>query len=372
MLDLEPAEEHLAVAEVAKSIGLELLSPAARAAEAQGGVPQSVWNSLLGSGLTVPVPEERGGGGVPDTITQMVAIENLAYGDPGITLAAVWSGAAAFVLARHASPDQDALLSALVGNPEARGSLALYEGFGRSPKEFATTVSVDGDTVTVAGTKVGVPFAAAAENIIVVGRDARTGALRAVNVPRATPGVDVHANPGYLALAAAGTVSVTFDVSLSTANLIGGVDVDSQSLASTVERIRLAGAAVQAGTAQRAIEYAARYAVDRIAFGKPIASFQGVSFPLAEAQMRVDQLRLEIAEVAGGLETEPGEDFTLPVTRVVSYANEVAAESTRNAVQTLGGHGFIRDHPVELWYRSAAALSTLDFDPSFSSFSAAL
>jgi alkylation response protein AidB-like acyl-CoA dehydrogenase len=372
MLDLEPAEEHLAVAEVARSIGVELLAPAARAAEAGLGVPEEVWKTLLSTGLTVPVPEERGGGGVPDTLTQLVAIENLAYGDPGITLAAVWSGSAAFVLARHAAPEQDGLLAALMGHPDARGSLALYEGFGRSPSEFATTVRVDTDGVRVVGTKVGVPFAADAENIIVIGRDERTGALRAVNVPRGTAGVEVRPSPGYLALAAAATVSVSFDVTVPVANLIGGPDADAQSLASTVERIRLVVAAVQAGTAQRSIEYAAQYAVDRIAFGKPIASFQGVSFPLAEAQMRVNEVRLEVAEVASGLEAEPGEDFSRPVSRVVNYASEVAAEATRTAVQTLGGHGFIKDHPVELWYRCAATLATLDFDPALTAFQPAL
>jgi alkylation response protein AidB-like acyl-CoA dehydrogenase len=372
MLDLEPAEEHLAVADVAKMMGLELLSPAARTAEAERAVPDDVWKALLESGLTVPVSEEQGGGGVPDTLTQMIAIENLAYGDAGITLAAVWSGAAAFLLGQHASTDQEGLLATLVGDENARGSIALYEGFGRAPAEYTTTVTIGPDGVSVRGTKVGVPFAAEAENFLVIGRDATSGTLRAVNVPRATPGVEVHANPDYLALAATGTVSVTFAVTVPLSGLIGGPDADAQSLAGTVARIRLAVAAVQAGTAQRAVEYAAAYAVDRIAFGKPIASFQGVSFPLAEAQMQINEVRLEVAEVASKLDGEPGEDHSVSVTRVVNYAGEVAAEATRTAVQTLGGHGFIKDHPVELWYRSAAALAALDFDSARSSFQAAL
>jgi alkylation response protein AidB-like acyl-CoA dehydrogenase len=373
MLDLEPAAEHLAVAEVSRNIGLELLSPAARDAEAARAVPAAVWKSLLESGLTVPVPEERGGGGVPDTLTQMIAIENLAYGDPGIALASAWSGGAAFLLGRHASADHDDLITALVSDQDARGSIALYEGFGRAPSEFATTVTVQSDgSVKVVGRKVGVPFAAEAANLIVVGSDAATGKLRAVIVASGTPGVLVEANPGNLALDAAGTASVSFDVSVPAANLVGGADADSQALAGTVERIRLVTAAVQIGMAQRAIDYASNYAVDRIAFGRPISSFQGISFPLAEAQMRVAELRLELSEVATGLENEPFSDHSVAVTRLVNYAGEVASESTRNAVQTLGGHGFIIDHPVELWYRSAAALAALDFDLNHSSFQAAL
>ena len=373
MLDLEAPEEHEAVAEVCRSVGLDLLYPAARDAETTRAVPKAVWQALLDSGLTMPVPEELGGGGVPDTITQMIAVENLAFGDPGITLAAVWSGAAAFLLARHASAAQTQLLDDLVGNPDARGSLALYEGFGRSPKEFQTQITLQDDgTVRVNGQKVSVPFAAQVDSIIVVGLDATSGALRAVLVPSSAAGVTIESNPGHLALDATAAVSVSFDVTVPAANLIGGVESDGQTLGSTVERIRLLVAAVQVGTAQRAIEYAANYATERIAFGKAIASFQGISFPLAESQMQLAELRLEMNDVASGLENQPNEDFSTAVTAVVNYAGEVAAEATRTAVQTLGGHGFIKDHPVELWYRSAAALSALDFDPAYSVFKPAL
>jgi alkylation response protein AidB-like acyl-CoA dehydrogenase len=372
-LDLEAAEEHVAVANVAKSIGLELLYSAARDAEAARSVPKDVWQALLDTGLTMPVPEELGGGGIPDAITQMIATENLAYGDPGITLAAVWSGAGAFLLARHASPEQAQLLTDLVGNPDARGALALYEGFGRAPKEYGTMIAVlDDGIVKVTGAKVSVPFAADVDSVIVVGRDATSGALRAVLVPTSADGVTVEANPSHLALDATSAVSVSFDVTVPSANLIGGPDADALALGSTIERIRLLVAAVQVGTAQRAIEYAAHYATERIAFGEPIAAFQGISFPLAESQMQLAELRLEINEVASGLESDPTQDFSDAVSAVVNYAGEVASEATRTAVQTLGGHGFIKDHPVELWYRSAAALSALDFDPSLSAFSPAL
>jgi alkylation response protein AidB-like acyl-CoA dehydrogenase len=373
MLELEPSEEQAAVAEVARSIGLDVLSPAAREAEAARAVPPVVWRALLDSGLTVPVAEERGGGGVPDTMTHMLAVESLAYGDPGIAVAAAWSGAAAFLLGRHGARDQDALLGRLLTDPDARGSVALYEGFGRAPAEYATTIAVDGDRTRVTGRKVGVAFADRAESVIVVGNDdALSGKLRAVVVPAGTPGVLVEPNPGGLALDAAGIGSVSYDVRVPSTNLVGGVDADSRALAESVERIRLIIAAAQMGTAQRAIDYASRYAVDRIAFGRPISSFQGISFPLAEAQVRVAELRLELSDIAARLDAEPFEDLSDAVTRLLSFAGEVGAETTRNAVQTLGGHGFIVDHPVELWYRSAAALAALDFELNRSSFQPAL
>lgn len=372
MLDLTTTDEHLAVADVARTMGLELLSPAAREAEAAGVVPPVLWKSLLDSGLTVPVSEERGGDGEPDALTQMIAIENLAYGDPGIALAAAWSGAAAFVLGRHGSAAQEGLLSALLSDPGARGSIALYEGFGRAPSEFATTVSVStDDTAHVQGRKVGVPFAETTSHFLVVGRTA-DGKLSVIVVPNGTPGVIVEPDPGHLALDATGARSVSFDVSVPAVNLVGGPGASTQALAGSINRVRLIAAAAQIGTAQRSVDYASAYAVDRIAFGRPISSFQGISFPLAEAQVRISELRLELSEVATLLDDEPFADHTAAVTRLVNYAAEVGAETTRTAVQTLGGHGFIVDHPVEIWYRSAAALAAFDFDLNQSAFQPAL
>jgi hypothetical protein len=372
MLTLEPSEEYSAVAELARVVGLEMLSPAARDAEAAKAVPATVWKSVLDTGLTVPVAEERGGSGMPDTMTYMAAIENLAYGDPGIAVAAAWSGAAAMLLGRHGSQAQDAVLSRLITDPDARGSVAFYEGFGRAPGEYDTKVTVAGGQVTVAGRKVAVPFAGQASDIIVVGSDATSGRLRAVLVPSGTPGVVVEQVPGGLALNAAALASVSFDVTVAEENLLGGPDADSSALGRSIETIRLIIAAALIGTAQRAVEYAAQYATERVAFGRPIAGFQGVSFPLADGQMRVAALRLELRDICSRLDAEPFEDVSAAVTGLIGYAGEACAEATRTAVQTLGGHGFLTDHPVEIWYRSAAALAILDFDVNRSSFQAAL
>jgi len=373
MMDLEPAEEHLAVAELARGIGLEVLSSAASAAEAQRRVPENVWKTVFETGLTVPVPEEFGGGGVMDTVTQMIAVENLAYGDPAITLAAVWSGAAALLIARCGTEDHTGLLPRLAADPTSRSAVALYEGHGRAPAEFASTVTLtEHGQWRIKGRKLAVAFAAEADPLIVVGMDPTTRALRAAIVPTSDPGVTIEPDDRGLALDACATSTVSFDVTIAAGNLIGGPEADPATLANTVSRIRLAVAAAQVGTAQRAVEYAAKYATERVAFGRPIAGFQGVSFPLAEAQIRIQAVRLEIADVATQLDDAALRDCEDQVTRVVNYAGEVGAESTRQAVQTLGGHGFITEHPVELWYRGAAALSTLDFDPLCSCFEPAL
>jgi alkylation response protein AidB-like acyl-CoA dehydrogenase len=372
MLNIQLTDDHLAVQDMCRSIATEVIAPRARQAEADGAVPSAAWKALVETGLTQAVDEKLGGSGVPDTLTHMIAAENLAYGDPGITLAAMWNGAVAFLLGKHGAETHREQLTELLSDMNVRVGLALYEGFGRGPGELATTIEVVGDEVCISGRKVAVPFAGAAASYLVAGVDPATRALRLATVPTDTPGINVAAFDGALALEAATLSTVSFDVRVPESALVGGPDADAASMTASIQRIRLLLAALQLGAGQRAVDYASKYATERIAFGKAIASFQGISFPLAEAQMRLAQLRQEIAEAASRLDEDDLEDHSDAVAAVVAYAAEIAPEAARTGVQTLGGHGFIKDHPVEIWYRSSAALSALDFDPLATVFTAAL
>lgn len=371
MLDLAIGEENGDIAELTRSIGIDVLSPAARDAEGERAVPEKVWSTLFQTGLTVPVAEEFGGGGIPSALTQMVAVEGLAYGDAGIAMAAIWNGAAALTIGLCGPQQHEELLSRLASDPDARSAVALYEGFGRGPSEFATTIGANADgTWRIKGRKLAVPFAADADPLVIVGFDPAAGNLRAVVLAAGSAGVAVEPCNRCLALDAAPMATVTVDTNVPSNSLLGGPDADGTALAIAVGRLRLTVAAAAIGTAQRANDYAAQYSTERIAFGKPIAAFQGVSFMVSEAQIRIAAARLDVSRAASLLDVgDPAEEA---VTRAVNYAGLVAAHCTRDAVQVLGGHGFITDHPVELWYRSAAALSALDFDPLRSALEPAL
>ncbi|HEY6790505.1 MAG TPA: acyl-CoA dehydrogenase family protein [Trebonia sp.] len=376
-MEVTLSEELAAVAELARSLGLEKLSPAARSADSGGQVDVALWRALTDSGLVAPLRAEHGGDGLIDAVTHVVAAENLAYGDPGIAFAALGSGAAVTLLSEHGTPEQAERARRLSSDATARGSIAAYEAFGRGPDEWTTSVTdVDG-RVAVRGTKVAVPFAATAEAIIVLGTDPATGTLRAAVVPRDAAGVSLEPAYGAIALGQAASRVVHFDVTLPGDAILGGGSLDPAALAVSVERIRLLVGAIAVGTGQRAIDYASAYATERIAFGHPIAGFQGVSFLLAEKQMRVEAARLEVAEAASAIDSGAASAADVTSLRravrdAVNYATDAAAMATRDAVQVLGGHGFLEDHPVELWYRSAAALAALDFDPLCSAFAPAV
>jgi alkylation response protein AidB-like acyl-CoA dehydrogenase len=375
VFDLDVSDERLAVRDLGRGLGLDVLSPAAKEAERSRGIPAAVARALHESGLTVLAHEADGGGGIPEVGTHMVAVEALAYGDPGITMAALWAGAGALFLSRCATPAQAAAsMPSLLADPASTGVVALYEGFGRAPSEFTTTMTEEpGGTWRVRGRKLCVANADAAAVLIVVGVDPSSGRLRAALFAGGTRhnGVMATRDDERLALGAAPTFTVTIDATVHDDDLLGGRHADPTALDHAVGWFRLLVAAAQCGTAQRATDYASKYATERIAFGKPIATFQGVSFMLADSAIRIGAARLEMLDAAAHIDAgiSGSEDA---VNKAVNYCGAVATAATRDAIQVLGGHGFITDHPVELWYRSSAALSVLDHDPLLANFEPAL
>jgi alkylation response protein AidB-like acyl-CoA dehydrogenase len=363
--DLGLDEEQRAVVELARRIGLEVLDPAAREADRTGQVPEKVWRTLLDTGLVTTVPARFGGGGLAGTYTWLVGVEELAYGDPGITAAAVWQAAAALLITLSGTEEQAvALLPALGGDPDLYSGVALYEGFGRAPSEFATVLRREGERWRLAGRKAAVPFARRPDLLIVVGVDPDVGCLRAAVVDSDWAGsARFEGSSGRLGLGAAVCSSVSVDGLVDGSSLLGGPDGDPAALGDGVGRVRLAVAACAVGAARRAVDYAAAYATERVAFARPIAAFQGVSFLLAEAQIRLGAVRAEVADVASRLDGKRSSGVEMQVTRAVNHAGQVSTSVTRDALQVMGGHGFISDHPVERWYRAAATLAALDFDP---------
>jgi alkylation response protein AidB-like acyl-CoA dehydrogenase len=179
----------------------------------------------------------------------------------------------------------------------------------------------------------------------------------------------VEQNASLIGLAAAPTANLKIDVVLPAHRLLGGANCDPELLARAIAHVRLTTAFIALGCAQRAIEYASHYATERIAFGRPIAQFQGTAFLMADAHIQINAARLESLEIASRLATAGVAKLERSVSMALSYACATATRATRDAVQVLGGHGFITDHPVERWYRAAAGLSTLDFDVTCSAFS---
>jgi len=125
-----------------------------------------------------------------------------------------------------------------------------------------------------------------------------------------------------------------------------------------ISRSQVALAAMATGLAKAAFEYSRDYAKERVAFGEPIASRQAIAFMLAEMAIEIDATRLMTWEAAWKLDRK--EDTTKEASLVKAYADDMVIMVTDRGVQILGGHGYVREHPVELWLRNARGFVTFD------------
>jgi acyl-CoA dehydrogenase len=341
----EPSEEQTALRNTLHDFAEGVLRPAARRCEAARAVGEEIATGIQEIGVSAPVPERYGGGGTLDAVTYCIAAEELAWGNPGIAYQVLGSGLAAIVLGlagsdeqksqylpRFAAADAPATFVA-VGEKIAAGDLAALE------------TRVDGNKVV--GDKYGVLNAPDAQFGIAVG----TGAddLGAVVVGGGS--YEILRPEDKMGLEAAPTWVVRFDTAGEA--LPGGPPLEKALLWT-----KLLTGAVAVGCARAAYEHAALYATEREAFGKPIGAFQAISFKIADMAIAVDAARLGLWHAAWKLDRN---EATLgDVVEANGHALATAVACGDDSVQVLGGHGYIKDHPVEMWFRDAVTLSVFD------------
>jgi alkylation response protein AidB-like acyl-CoA dehydrogenase len=345
--ELELTEEQRALRETLHEFSDQILRPAARSAESGRQVPQDLARQAHEIGVTAPVPEEFGGGGALDPVTYCIAAEELAWGDPGIAYQLLGSGLAGIVLAEAGDDDlKSRFLPGFVEAEPPRSFVAIGEKVAAGDLETLDT-TVDDDKVS--GEKYGVLNAADATVGVVVGRD-HEGKQAAVVVDSES-GYEIVKPEDKLGLEAAPTSVVRFD-GAGTA-LAQGPQLEKALLWS-----KLLTGALAVGTARASLEYASNYATEREAFGKPIGAFQAISFKVADMAIEVDAARLSVWRAAWKLER--GEGTLSDVGEALGQALVTATRCGDDGVQILGGHGYIRDHPVEKWFRDAVTLSVFD------------
>ncbi len=343
--DLQPNDEQVALKTTLNEFSSEVVRPAARACESDRRVPADLLARIHEIGVVAPVDESYGGGGLLDPITYCIAVEELAWGDPGIAFQAIGSGLAAIVIGLAGSEEQKTQYLPSFAERHTPSFVALGEKIAVGDLQSLET-TVDGDKVS--GEKYGVLDADEATLGIVVGRSDE--GLGAAIVDKETDWEIVRPE-AKLGLEAARTSVVRF-------NGTGHTMPPSPELTKALLWTKLSVGALAVGCARASLEHAAQYATEREAFGKPIGAFQGISFKIADMAIEVDAARLALWDAAW--KVDRGEATVEDVAQGVGQALAAAILCGDDGVQVLGGHGYIRDHPVEKWFRDAVTLSVFD------------
>jgi alkylation response protein AidB-like acyl-CoA dehydrogenase len=358
MINFQPSEEQELLRQTLAGFAQDVIRPQAREADEKEVVPAPVVEKSWNLGLVQDaIPEAFGGYGSPrSAIGGTFLLEELAYGSLAIALHLVAPRLFTIPLVVAGTEAQKAAwLPKFTGERFTPATAAFTEPrWGFDPTSLATTAAKSGADWVVTGEKSAVPLADKAEAILVYA--AAPDGLAAFIVERGAAGVRISEREKNMGLRGLDAFTVTLDgVKVPAASRLGG---DGANLQPLVDAQRVASAALAVGVGRAAFDYAREYAKERTAFGVPIATKQAIAFMLSNMAIEVDAMRLLAWEAAWRI------DKGMPATREAYLAKQYAADAVLkiadNAVQVLGGHGYIRDHLVELLLRDARSFGTLD------------
>ena len=360
LFDLTPTDEQQMLQAMLRELAAERLRPAAPAADAACAPPAELLAEAveLGVGM-LGVPEALGGlQSEASAVTSVLVAEALAHGDMGLALALLAPAGVATALALWGDERQQAAyLPSFTGDDVPAAALAVLEPHALfDPFDLRTQARTVPGGYVLSGVKALVPRAADAELLLVAAhRDAGAPALFLVE-PARSPGVAVRPAPA-LGVRAAATGDVRLDdVHVPAENLLAAGD--PAAYAGCVRRARLAWCGLAIGTARAVLDHVIPYVNERRAFGEPISHRQAVAFAVADIATELEGMRLLTLRAAA--RADAGEDFA----REVALARALCAEKGRrigsDGVQLLGGHGYVKEHPVERWYRDLSAVGVME------------
>lgn len=351
MYSFTPTEEQQMLLDAVKRYADGDSRPAAREAEEQGQLPSQLIEKGWELGiLQASIPETYGGFGDYSALTGVLAAEGMAYGDLAAALGVMTPNLFVLPILLEGSEEQKVNLIPPVIEMEWKAyTAALIEpSFDFDPLDLKTTAVKKGGEIVLSGEKIYVPYAEGAEKILVYAN--LEGKTQGFIVPGDAEGLTVVERQLTLGIHAYPLYKLTLDgVKIPADHQLNGAEGHSMEKIAASWHVGLAALAI--GVAQSAYEYAIEYAKDREVFGVKVAQKQAIAFMLAEMGTDIEATRLMAWEAAWMLD-EGKEGASKQAYLAFSGAVDMVMMVTDRAVQILGGHGYIREHPVELWMRN--------------------
>lgn len=330
----------------------------AKEADETATTPAGFYQQTTELGLSLlPIPEALGGAGMARSpVSNALNAEDLAHGDMAMALGAL--SPLAFVntlLDQGTDAQREQFLPLFCGEQFTAATTALQEPRATfEPTQLQCKASRSGDGFVLNGSKTMVPLGLDAELVLVIAELADEGP--AAFIVQGTPAGMTRTQESHMGLRTLQLAGLCFDnTALPASALLGDTSFDLQRFLD-LSRIGLCALAV--GTCQAVLDYVIPYCNERVAFGEPISNRQSVAFMVADIATELEAMRLMTWRAAS--RAEQGLDFHEPAYLAKAFCAEHAMKIGTDGVQLLGGHGFCREHPVEMWYRNLRAIAILD------------
>jgi alkylation response protein AidB-like acyl-CoA dehydrogenase len=358
LFDVTADDEQQMFQEAGRSFAEEKVRPAALEADADCSTPPELLAQAAELGVNMlGVPEELGGVMHEQAaVTSVLIGEALAHGDLGIAYAALAPGAVATAIGHWGSAEQEATyLPAFTGEDVPPAALAILEPRPLfDPLKLSTKARREGGDWILDGTKSLVARAAECE-LFLVAADTEDGPALFV-VESGAEGLSVEAEPA-MGLRPAATGRLILDgVRLPAAAILG--EGKREDYVECVNRSRIAWCSLAVGTSQAVLDYVIPYVNERTAFGEPISNRQGVAFAVSDIGIETGGMRLTTYRAAS--RADRGEDFAREAALSRRLCASKGMQIGSEGVQLLGGHGFVKEHPVERWYRDLRSAGVME------------
>ncbi|TDB95111.1 acyl-CoA dehydrogenase [Micromonospora fluostatini] len=356
-----PSDEAHDLLDLVTELADRELAPRVTEYEQRAEFPREVLRTLGRAGLLgLPYPEEYGGAAQPYEVYLQV-LEILAGRWLAVAEAVSVHTLSCQPVAQFGTEDQRKLLPDMVGG-ELLGAYCLSEPQGGSDAAALTTRAVrDGDRYLVSGTKAWITHARVADFYNVFVRTGGPGpkGISCLLADRETPGLTPQAAEKTMGLRSSPVAQIAFDDARIPADrLIGWEGMGFTIAMSALDSGRLGIAACAVGLAQAALDYAVGYARERRQFGRAVIDFQGLGFTLADLATQISAARALTLHAARLRDT--GRPYSIEAAKAKLFATDMAMRVTTDAVQVLGGAGYVADHPVERYMREAKVLQIVE------------
>jgi alkylation response protein AidB-like acyl-CoA dehydrogenase len=352
------SDEEAMILDVVRQLVAEKVAPRAAKIDERGEYPQDIRklfaeNDLLG----IPIPAEYGGLGGTFT-TYVKVVEEIAKACASSSLIVAVQELGMLPVLIGGSEEQKKKYLPKIASGEWIAAYALTEAGSGSDAagSMRTRAEKRGDKYILNGQKIWITNGSVADVVCVFAvtdPEKGAGGISAFIVEKTFPGFNVGKLEKKMGIRGSPTVELVFDnCEVPAANLLGNEGEGFKVAMKVLDKSRPGIAAQALGIAAGALEYATKYAQDRVAFGKPIGQQQGVGFMLADMKTEVEAARLLLYEAARKCD-EGAEDVTLWAAMCKLKCGDVAMQVTTDAVQVLGGYGYSVDYPVERMMRDA-------------------
>lgn len=356
-MDFELTPEQQLIRDTVRDFAQKEIEPIASEIDRTERFPWEIVRKMAELGLLgLPFPERYGGSG-GDTVSFAIGVEEIsrASGSLGITMSAhVSLGAMPFYL--FGTEEQKERYLVPLARGEMLGAFGLTEPEAGSDAGAARTTAVrDGDRWVINGQKTLITSGAIAGTVVltaVTDKGKGTKGISTIVVEKGTPGFTPGRNEDKLGLRASVTSQLFFeDCRVPVHNLLGKESDGFRQALVCLDGGRIGIGAMAVGLAQAALDAALNYSQGRVQFGQPISRFQAIQWMLADMATETEAARLMVYRAA--FLKDKGARFTKEAAMAKLFASEAADRACNKAIQIFGGYGYIKEYPVERYWRDA-------------------